>query len=111
MFDQHRLQPLAPDIELLDRGRTKSVARNKEDLLAGVAVLRSEFADGGGFTDTIDAEKQDDPGFDGERLRAWAPVSSPEACSRERLVNVTTFPARHLRFQWAIDASRVTMNF
>ena len=62
MFDDVDANALAPNVELLDGRGTKSVTSDQQNFLAGAAVLCRELANGSGFADAVDAEKDHHPG-------------------------------------------------
>ena len=51
---------VAPDLELVDSGSAESVGCSKDDLVACLLELMSEFADGRSLADAIDAYDKHD---------------------------------------------------
>ncbi|SYK73428.1 Uncharacterised protein [Klebsiella pneumoniae] len=60
MLCHHRdIVALTPDLELFHRRRTEGISGSQHDRFTLSLILTRHFTDGGGFTDTVDADHQD----------------------------------------------------
>ncbi len=71
--DHRRAGAFTPDLQLLDRSRTKGIAGGQHHLAAFVGELGGELADGGGLAGAVDPDHENDErllrAIDLERLR------------------------------------------
>ena len=58
--DDRRLDPVAPDLELLDRGGAEGVAGGQQHAIILLLQQMAELADGGGLARAVDADDEDD---------------------------------------------------
>ena len=62
MGDDRHIQPLAPDLELVDRRGPEGVAGGEHDRSSEALVIGGQLGDRGGLADAVDADNHDHEG-------------------------------------------------